>query len=323
VSAPTYEELAALVVASQARIAGQDAAIAELERQLAAFLRNSSQPPSTRFTAAARAALTGVEPVQLDETGLRAAGQLAPAARGLHRRVHRLFCPRKRDEAIDAAGVLPHFIGIAVHDVFASYGRDPVATHALCTVPLLRALIAAVDHRTARGATAVAMPTGWCWAARVIGALVALKAIPDIGAPPDSSVLAASRRPIVSAALIGASAEVGPAGAVGRRHRAPARRIRSRLDDYLRLAPDLRGTCDSNPVHRDIRMAKIEPPGASAPSPARRTSPRCGRTPLPRPSTAADPSTSAPNSPAGTSGSPGCELRGYVRFMGSAPSGGC
>src|SRR4051812_17881877 len=47
VSAPTYEELAALVVALQTRIAEQDARIAELERQLAASSRNSSKPPST------------------------------------------------------------------------------------------------------------------------------------------------------------------------------------------------------------------------------------------------------------------------------------
>src|SRR4051812_30197964 len=47
VSAPTYEELAALVVALQARIAEQDARIAELERQLAASSRNSSKPPSS------------------------------------------------------------------------------------------------------------------------------------------------------------------------------------------------------------------------------------------------------------------------------------
>jgi transposase len=47
VSAPTYEELAALVVALQTRIAEQDARIAELERRLAASSRNSSKPPST------------------------------------------------------------------------------------------------------------------------------------------------------------------------------------------------------------------------------------------------------------------------------------
>src|SRR4051794_41855806 len=54
VTAPSYEQLAALVAAQertiaqlQARIAEQDAAIAELKRRLAASSRNSSKPPST------------------------------------------------------------------------------------------------------------------------------------------------------------------------------------------------------------------------------------------------------------------------------------
>src|SRR3954447_10740464 len=61
VTAPSYEQLAAVVAAQEriiaqlqarlgeqdARIAEQDARIAELERQLAASSRNSSQPPSS------------------------------------------------------------------------------------------------------------------------------------------------------------------------------------------------------------------------------------------------------------------------------------
>src|SRR5213593_3693491 len=54
VTAPSYEQLAALVAAQeriiaqlQARIAEQDAQIAELRRQLAASSRNSSKPPSS------------------------------------------------------------------------------------------------------------------------------------------------------------------------------------------------------------------------------------------------------------------------------------
>src|ERR671939_1719581 len=53
-SAPSYEQLAALVAAQertiaqlQARLAEQDAQIAELKRQLAASSRNSSKPPSS------------------------------------------------------------------------------------------------------------------------------------------------------------------------------------------------------------------------------------------------------------------------------------
>jgi Transposase IS66 family len=138
----------------------------------------------------------------------------------------------------------------------------------------------------------------------VIDALLALKAITDTGALPDPEMLAAHRRLIVSAALIGASAAGAPPGAVGGRHRALARRIHWRLEDYLRFAVDSRVPFDNNPAERDLRMAKIKQKvsGACAPSPAPRTSPRCAPSWPPRPSTAAALSTSWSNSPAETSG---------------------
>jgi hypothetical protein len=46
----------------------------------------------------------------------------------------------------------------------------------------------------------------------VINALLTLKAITDTGVLPNPGVLAGHRRLIVSAALIGASAEAGPPG---------------------------------------------------------------------------------------------------------------
>jgi transposase len=92
----------------------------------------------------------------------------------------------------------------------------------------------------------------------VIDALLALKAITDTGTLPDPDTLAAHRRLIISAALIGASAQAGPPGAIGRRHRALARRIRRRLEDYLRFAVDPRVSFDNNPAERDIRMVKIK-----------------------------------------------------------------
>lgn len=115
-----------------------------------------------------------------------------------------------------------------------------------------------VDHHLAHPATGADIPPGWCWAQQIIDALLALKAIIDTGALPDPDTLAGHRRLIVSAALIGASSEVSPPGAVGRRHRAQARRIRRRVDDYLRFATDLRVPFDNNPAERDIRMAKIK-----------------------------------------------------------------
>src|SRR3954471_12049839 len=101
------------------------------------------------------------------------------------------------------------------------------------------------------------MPAGWCWAQQVIDALLALKAVTDTGALPSAEVLGASRRLIVPAAWIGA-ARAPPPGAVGRRHRALARRIHRRLEDYLRFATDARVPFDNNPAERDLRMVKIK-----------------------------------------------------------------
>jgi transposase len=212
------------------------------------------------FTAATRAALTGAEVVHVDETGLRVAGRLHWLHVASSTRFTSLFCHRNRGkEAIDAAGVLPHCTGTLVHDAFAPYARYRSATHALCNAHLLRELIAVVDFHTAHPPPSGGeLPAGWCWATQVIDALLALKAVTDTGALPDADTLAAHRRLIVSAALVGASAEAGPPGAVGRRHRALARRIRRRLDDYLRFAVDPRVPFDNNPAERDIRMVKIK-----------------------------------------------------------------
>ena len=212
------------------------------------------------FSAAARAGLARAELVHADETGLRVAGRL----HWLHVACSALFtvlvCHPKRGKAgIDAAGVLPGFTGTLVHDAFAPYARYPAARHVLCNAHLLRELIAVVDfHRAHPPPPGGEVAAGWCWAAQIIDALLALKAITDTGTLPDPDVLTAHRRLIVSAALVGAAADTAPPGAVGRRHRALARRIRRRLDDYLRFATDPRVPFDNNAAERDIRMAKIK-----------------------------------------------------------------
>jgi transposase len=211
------------------------------------------------FTAAAVAGLIRAELVHADETGLRVAGRLHWLHVACGPRFTALCCHRRRGtEAIDAAGVLPHVTGTLVHDAFAPYARYPAARHALCNAHLLRELIAVVDSHTAHPPGGADTPRGWCWATQIIDALLALKAITDTGVLPDPDVLAGHRRLIVSAALIGASIQTGPPGAVGRRHRALARRIRRRLDDYLRFATDPRVPFDNNQAERDIRMVKIK-----------------------------------------------------------------
>lgn len=212
-------------------------------------------------TAAAAQALTEAPVVGVDETGLRVAGRLHWLHVACNTAFTVLSChPKRGKDGIDAAGVLPGFTGIAVHDAFAPYTAYTAATHALCNAHLLRELIAVADHHRAHpppeGPGSV--PVGWCWATQVIDALLELKATTDTGALPDPPVLAAQRQLIVSAALIGARTESSPPGTVGRRHRALARRIHRRAEDYLRFATDARVPFDNNAAERDIRMVKIK-----------------------------------------------------------------
>src|SRR3954449_3511746 len=93
---------------------------------VAAWTSRAAAAGLAPFTAAARTALTDAQVLHLDETGLRVAGRLHWLHVASSARFTGLFCHRRRGtEAIDAAGVLPHFTGIAVHDAFAPYARYP------------------------------------------------------------------------------------------------------------------------------------------------------------------------------------------------------
>src|SRR4051812_5978486 len=66
--------------------------------------------------------------------------------------------------AMNAAGVLPGFAGIAVHDGWAPYDTCTQATHARCNAHVLRELQAVIDHHEAGGGNE------WCWAAQAADA---------------------------------------------------------------------------------------------------------------------------------------------------------
>lgn len=53
---------------------------------------------------------------------------------------------------MNAAGVLPAFTGVAVHDAWAPYDSYPQITHALCNSHVLRELIAITDHHAEHAA---------------------------------------------------------------------------------------------------------------------------------------------------------------------------
>lgn len=202
------------------------------------------------FTAAVTGKIAGADVAHFDETGFRADGKLHWLHSASTSMYTLITChPRRGREAMNAAGILPAFTGIAVHDAWAPYDTYPQITHALCNSHLLRELTAVTDHHAQSPD-----PTSWCWAAQAIDNLLAIKTMTENG-PVDPGVLAAHRELLVHAARIGAATPTP--GPVGAKHRALARRIDHRIEDYLRFATDPRTPWDNNAAEREIRMAKL------------------------------------------------------------------
>jgi len=202
------------------------------------------------FSAAVSKKIAAAEVAHFDETGFRADGKLHWLHSASTPEFTLITCHARRGrEAMNAAGILPNFTGIAVHDAWAPYDTYPQITHALCNAHLLRELIAVTDHHAQ-----LPGPAPWCWAAQVIDNLLAIKTMTEDSAV-DPARLAHHRELLVHAARIGARTPTP--GPVGAKHRALARRIVNRIEDYLRFAVDPRSPWDNNAAEREIRMAKL------------------------------------------------------------------
>jgi transposase len=218
----------------------------------------------TRVTAALgpaleaiRQAVTAAPVAHFDETGFRVAGKLAwvhSASAGRHALI--TVHPKRGREAMDAAGVLPSFAGIAVHDAWAPYDTyQDLEGHGLCCAHALRELQAVTDTA----------PAGqWCWATQAADALRAMKRLADAALTADGPLdrtgpdqLAAARHRFRSAVLIGEKQTAARSGPLMAKHHALARRLRRRQDDYLRFTTDPRVPFDNNPAEREIRMTKL------------------------------------------------------------------
>jgi transposase len=212
------------------------------------------------FTGRVRARLTRAQVAHFDETALRVAGRLrwvhsASTGRYVLITVH----DRRGVEAMDAAGVLPHFTGVAVHDGWAPYDTYGQATHARCNAHLLRELQAVTDHYARTGDTG-----RWCWAEQAADALRAMKRLVDDALARDGTLngidaaaLTSAKHAFRSAARLGVQATKARASNLEKDHNALARRLLDRHDDHLRFTVDARVPFDNNPAEREIRMIKI------------------------------------------------------------------
>ncbi len=192
-----------------------------------------------------------------DETGLRVDGKLRwvhSASTGKYSLI--IVHDKRGTAAMDAAGVLPTFTGVAVHDAWAPYDTYRGAGHALCNAHALRELQAVTDHS----------PAGqWCWAEQSADALRDMKNLVDtaLAASGDSltgidyAALADARHRYRSAVQIGAATTAERSTKMQAKDHALARRLIKREDDYLRFTTDPQISFDNNAAEREIRMIKI------------------------------------------------------------------
>jgi transposase len=206
------------------------------------------------FCETVRAGLVAAPVAHFDETGLRVAGGGAwvHAASTGDLSLFTVHASRGH-EGIKAAGVLPAFAGVAVHDGFTPYRRYGTA-HQLCNAHHLRELAAVVETD----------PDRQHWAQQMIMLLGEMNDMTrhartvaaDAVGP---GVLATWRQRYDELIEAGRAANPDPGG--GTLARSPAANLIARLAgfaaDVLRFATDLRIPFDNNLAERDIRMVKL------------------------------------------------------------------
>ena len=171
------------------------------------------------------------------------------------------FPHEKRGQAaLQAAEVLPHFHGIAVHDHWEAYQQFDNCQHAFCNAHHLRELQRAIDQDQA------------AWAEEMKTLLVQIKDHVDqakaAGQPalPTEQIaqFEAQYRNLVDRALqsyMNAPAATTPP-ARGRRKQSTTKNLLDRLARYqaetLRFLTDFRVPFDNNLAERDLRMTKVK-----------------------------------------------------------------
>jgi transposase len=202
--------------------------------------------------------LAGAGVVHFDETG----GRVAAKLRWVHvactdRWTLYHLDDRRGKTAMDAAGVLPGFTGIAVHDGLAAYRQYDTAEHALCNAHHLREL------------AGIAQLTGQDWPTELADLLVEIHIAVELARASGQATLPADQLEEFGRrydALVATGKQLNPppprTGKRGRPALGPAGSLLARPHthraDVLRFATDLRVPFDNNQAERDVRMVKLQ-----------------------------------------------------------------
>ena len=210
------------------------------------------------FLALVKKELTQAEVVHFDETGGRVKGKLwwiHVACTDQYTLYH--LDPRRGKTAMDAAGVLPSFTGVAVHDGLAAYRHYTAAEHGLCGAHHLREL------------AGIAQLTGQSWPTELAELLVQMHLAVGVARANGTTEFPAERLADYWRrydALVATGKELNPPPPrTGERGR-PAlgkpgsllARLATHRADVLRFATDFRVPLDNNQAERDVRMVKLQ-----------------------------------------------------------------
>lgn len=210
----------------------------------------------TDFDSRLRVLLQRSAVVGFDETGARIAGRLQWVHSASTETLTRYVSHHKRGrQAMQDAGVLPGFRGVAVHDGWKPYAAYTQAIHALCAGHHLRELLAAQE-------------TGQVWASAMSCLLLDAKALVDDAKAAGLRALddeALAELHACYSTVIAAGYEENPGlegSAEQKMKRTHAQNLLLRLDrqqaEALRFAHDLRVPFTNNLSERDIRMVKLQ-----------------------------------------------------------------
>jgi transposase len=204
-----------------------------------------------------RSQLAGAEVAHFDETGGRIDGRLSWIHSASTETLTLLSAHRKRGfEAMNDAGVLPAFSGVAVHDGWAPYRNFEDALHALCGAHHLRELTGAEEQ-------------GQAWALGMSCLLLDTKDAVDQAKTDGHERLSAKTLAELHSSyreLIKLGYEENPGLARQDQGRRPKRtkaqnlllRLDEREQEVLRFATDFRVPFDNNLSERDLRMIKLQ-----------------------------------------------------------------
>jgi len=210
------------------------------------------------FLAVAREQLAAAQVAHFDETGGRVAGRLHWIHVACTDSWTLFHLDAKRGKtAMDAAGILPGFAGVAVHDGLVAYRQYEQATHGLCNAHHLRELVG------------IAELTGQAWPTQLAELLVELHVAVEIAKANGTTKLPARRLASFGKryeALVAEGKQLNPppprTGKRGRPALGPAGSLLARLaihrTDALRFATDFRVPFDNNQAERDVRMVKLQ-----------------------------------------------------------------